>query len=310
MSIVERALRRLQNSGQARPPSPGQTRPPGETVLRQPRRVPPATSPVLADAPAAAPPSAPVPRESLATTVESLRDAGMLPRPQYAEQLADQFRRIKWPVLESVMAQRAAGGNAANVVMVTSSVSGEGKTFSSLNLAMSIAWEKDFSVLLVDADVAKRHITRAFGADGRIGLTDVLSDAAQDPEASVLGTGIRGLSFLPAGKRQELSPELFASERMLDVIQKLRSADPRRIVLFDTSPLLATNESQVLSRVVDQVVLVVRAESTTQSMVLESVGLLDRSKEVRCILNQAHSSELSEYYYGYGKSDHHEAKEG
>src|SRR6187200_1623686 len=144
MSIVERALRRLQNSGQARPPSPGQSRPPGETVLRQPRRVLPATSPVLADAPAAAPPSAPVPRESLATTVESLRDAGMLPRPQYAEQLRP-VSPIKWPVLESVMAQRAAGGNAANVVMVTSSVSGEGKTFSSLNLAMSIAWEKDFS---------------------------------------------------------------------------------------------------------------------------------------------------------------------
>ena len=312
MSIVERALRRLQNSGQGRPPAPGQARAPADTVMREPRsrRVLPATPPVVADVPGAAAPSAPVPRESLPTTVESLRAAGVLPRPEHADQLADQFRRIKWPVLESVMAKRNASGNPANVVMVTSSVSGEGKTFSSLNLAMSIAWEKDFSVLLVDADVAKRHITSAFGAEDRTGLTDVLSDAARDPEASVLGTGIRGLSFLPAGKRQALAPELFASQRMLDVIQILRSADPRRIVLFDTSPLLATNESQVLSRAVDQVVLVVRAESTTQPMVLESVSLLDRSKEVRCILNQAHSSELSEYYYGYGKSNPHEAEEG
>jgi protein-tyrosine kinase len=303
MSIVERALRRLQNSGQARPP--------GGTVVREPKalRVPPVAPPVVAGAPAVAAPAAPAPRESLPTTVESLRIAGVLPRPEHAERLADQFRRIKWPVLESVIGKHTTGGNAANVVMVTSSVSGEGKTFSSLNLAMSIAWEKDFSVLLVDADVAKRHVTRAFGAEDRVGLTDLLTDPTRDPQSLVLGTGIRGLSFLPAGKRQELAPELFASQRMLDVIQALRSADPRRVVLFDTSPLLATNESQVLARAVDQVVLVVRAESTTQPMVLESVSLLDRSKEIRCILNQAQSTDLAEYYYGYGKSNH-EAEEG
>ena len=173
--------------------------------------------------------------------------------------------------------------------MVTSSVSGEGKTFSSLNLALSIAWEKDFSVLLVDADVAKRHATRAFGAEDRR-RPDRL---AQRPHARsgrhwCWARPFAGLTFLPAGKRQELAPELFASQRMLDVIRVLRGADPRRIVLFDTSPLLATNESQVLAKVVDQVVLVVRAELTTQPMVLEAVSLLDRSKEIRCILNQAH----------------------
>jgi protein-tyrosine kinase len=96
---------------------------------------------------------------------------------------------------------------------------------------------------------------------------------------------------------------------MVDVIRTLRGTDPRRIVLFDTSPLLATNESQVLAKLVDQVVLVVRAESTTQPMVLEAVSLLDRSKEIRCILNQAPASELAEYYYGYGKSNPYEPKQ-
>lgn len=302
MSIVERALRRLQNSGQARPP--------GSTVLREPKplRAPPAAAPVVADAPVA--PIAPVSRQSVPTTVESLRAAGVLPLPEHADVLADQCRRIKWPVLESVTTKREADGGVANVVMVTSSVSGEGKTFTSLNLALSIAREKDYSVLLVDADVAKRHATRAFGAEDRAGLTDILSDATRNPEELVLGTAIGGLTFLPAGKRQELAPELFASQRMVDVIRVLRGADPRRIVLFDTSPLLQTNESQVLAKVVDQVVLVVRAESTTQPMVLEAVSLLDRSKEIRCILNQAHASELAEYYYGYGKSNPYEAQEG
>jgi protein-tyrosine kinase len=309
MSIVERALRRLQNSGQGRPL--------GGAAPREPKalRVSPVSPPFVAAAaaaaaiPAAPAPAAPVVRESLPTSIESLRAAGVLPLPQHADVLADQFRRIKWPILESVTSKSEASRSTANVVMVTSSVSGEGKTFTSLNLALSIAWEKDFSVLLVDGDVAKRHATRAFGADDRAGLTDLLSESERRAEDLVLGTGIRGLSFLPAGKRQDLAPELLASQRMLDVLQALRGADPRRIVLFDTSPLLATNESQVLSKAVDQVVLVVRAESTTQPMVLEAVNMLDRSKEIRCILNQSHASELTEYYYGYGKSNPYEAQE-
>jgi protein-tyrosine kinase len=315
MSIVERALRRLQNSGQGRPP--------GSAVPREPRpplRGSPGAAPVASEAAVPVTPAvavapaipvartAPTPAESLPVSLEELRTAGVLPLPEHADVLADQFRRVKWPILQSVTAKHAEGGVACNAVMVTSSVSGEGKTFTSLNLAMSIAAEKDYSVLLVDADVAKRHATRAFGAGDRAGLTDLLGDM-RDPESLVLGTGIRGLTFLPSGRRQELAPELFASNRMLDVVRALSAADRRRIVLFDTSPLLATNESQVLAKVIDQVVLVVRAESTTQPMVLEAVSLLDRSKEIRCILNQAHASELAEYYYyGYGKGN--ESQEG
>lgn len=309
MSIVERALRRLQSSGQ--PPRPA------GAVLRErkPPRVPAVVAPDAGDAPVSLAPVAPVapvtlvPRQSVNVSIESLRSAGVLPLPEHAEILADQFRRIKWPVLESVTGKRDAEGHPSNIVMVTSSVSGEGKTFTSLNLALSIAWEKDCSVLLVDADVAKRHATRAFGVDGRAGLTELLGEEGLKPEELVLDTAIPGLTFLPAGKRQELAPELFASQRMVDVIRTLRGTDPRRIVLFDTSPLLATNESQVLAKLVDQVVLVVRAESTTQPMVLEAVSLLDRSKEIRCILNQAPASELAEYYYGYGKSNPYEPKQ-
>ncbi len=155
-------------------------------------------------------------------------------------------------------------------------------------------------MLLVDADVAKRHISEALSLQSRQGLTDALADTTIDPESLVLGTSVAGLSILPAGRRTSAAPELFASERMAEIVRLLGDADSRRIVLFDSSPLLLTNESQALTRLVDQIVLVVRAESTPQPVLLEAIGLLDRSKTIRCILNQARTSGMSEYYYGYG----------
>lgn len=289
MSIVERALRRLQKSrADEGPPKPNPGRP-TRSVVREALVLP---RPEGGKARA--------PKESIETPHEMLRAGGVLAAAEYEAALADQFRRVKWPILESAAGQGASGDRPLNVVMVTSSVAGEGKTFSSFNLATSIARERDVSVLLVDADVAKRHATRVLRTEDRQGLTEILAGSVQDPEDLVLGTGIAGLTFLPAGRRTDSVPELFASHRMIDVVRALGSADRSRIVLFDSSPLLATNESQVLGRVVDQVVFIVRAESTTQPMVLEALSLLDRSKQIRCILNQAHSSDLNEYYYGYG----------
>ena len=145
-------------------------------------------------------------------------------------------------------------------------------------------------MLLVDADVAKRHATRAFGAEERPGLTELLGDSARNPEDLVLGTTIPDLTFLPAGRRQELAPELFASQRMADVIHALGAADRRASCCSTAHRCLRRTNRRCWRRSVDQVVLVVRAESTTQPMVLEAVSLLDRSKEIRCILNQAQAA--------------------
>jgi exopolysaccharide/PEP-CTERM locus tyrosine autokinase len=241
------------------------------------------------------------PSETLQVDLEALRTAGIVPPAAFADRLTEQFRRIKWPLLEAALGRGQAGAPAANAVMITSSLAGEGKTFCSFNLALSIAREKDLDVLLIDADVAKRHLTRLLGTDARPGLSDAAADAHVDPEQLVLGTGIPGLTFLPSGQRTPIASELFASRRMADVVAGLRCADPRRVVLFDCSPLLATNETQVLASLVDQIVLVVCAESTPQPVVLEAVSLLDRSKQIRCLLNQMRVSHLNEYYYyGYG----------
>lgn len=293
MSIVERALQRLQKS---RSEGVSVELPERTQVKRSSRRVVREVDLSTRSEPDVAR----APKEFIETTPEMLRAGGVLTSEEHENVLADQFRRIKWPVLDLAIGKGPVEADPANVIMVTSSVAGEGKTFTCFNLALSIAREKDFSVLLVDADVAKGHATRVFRTESRAGLTEVLADTALDVEDLVLGTSIPGLTFLPAGRRSDSVPELFASQRMSEVIRALGSADRRRIVLFDSSPLLATNESQVLGRVVDQIVFVVRAEFTTQPMVLEALSLLDHSREIRCILNQSHASELSEYYYGYG----------
>jgi exopolysaccharide/PEP-CTERM locus tyrosine autokinase len=285
MSIIERALEKLQHG------TDGASR--GAARLG-PRRDPLAEQLARARSPDSRPPA-----EVVQVSVEQLRAGGALPPEDHAGALTDQFRRVKWPVLESVT-QGSREGAPANRVMVTSSIAGEGKTFTSFNLAHSISREKDVSVLLVDADVAKRHATELFGLQDRQGLTDSIADPALDPESLVLGTNIQGLSVLPAGRRTSTAPELFASHRMAEIVDQLGRNDTHRIVLFDSSPLLATNEAQVLARIVDQIVMVVRAEFTTQPMVLEAIGLLDKTKQIRCVLNQARASRMTEYYYGYG----------
>lgn len=241
------------------------------------------------------------PSESLHIELEAIRTAGMVPPEEFNEQLTEQLRRIKWPLLEAALGRGTAGATPSNLVAITSSVANEGKTFVSFNLALSIARERDLDVLLVDADIAKRHLTRLLGADTRPGLTDAAGNATLDPEQLVLGTGIAGLSFLPSGHATSLASELFASRRMSEVLAALRATDPQRMVVFDCSPLLATNETQVLASLVDQIVLVVGAESTPQPVVLEALSHLDRGKQIRCLLNQTRLSRLNEYYYyGYG----------
>jgi protein-tyrosine kinase len=284
MSIIERALEKRRTAGDEA------GRPDLRTAPRPRDASEPATARQLTGR---------VPSESLHLDMEALRAAGLLPPPEFSDRLTEQVRRIKWPLLEAVVGRGDAGASAGNAVMVTSSIAGEGKTFVCFNLALSIAREKDLDVLLVDADVAKRHLTQLLGADGRVGLTEAGADASLDPEQLVVGTGIAGFSFLPSGQRSLLASELFASRRMADVIDALRRTDPQRIVLFDCSPLLATSETAVLASRMDQIVLVVHAEHTPQPVVLEAVSLLDRSKQIRCVLNQTRMSPVNEYYY-YG----------
>lgn len=190
--------------------------------------------------------------------------------------------------------------------MVTSSLPGEGKTFSCVNLAFSMAREKDLDVVLIDADIAKQHVSRVFGVADEPGLLNALADDLIDVETLILPTDVRGLSILPAGQcaEDDIATELLASTRMDEVAARIGARSAHRIALFDSPPLLLTNEARVLASLMGQILLVVRAGVTPQQAVLEAISYVDEGKPLGLILNQSHGHAPGSYYgygaYGYG----------
>jgi protein-tyrosine kinase len=183
--------------------------------------------------------------------------------------------------------------------MVTSALPGDGKTFTSINLALNMALERDISVLLIDCDVAKRHVSEIVGLKEEAGLLDALADESVDAESLIVQTHLRGLSILPAGKRREATAELLSSNRMRQIVANLAKRNPRRIVLLDSPPLLITNEGRTLVKIAGQVALVVRAGQTPRHAVQDALGLFDAQQAGGIILNQVQVTRL-EGYYGYG----------
>jgi Mrp family chromosome partitioning ATPase len=183
--------------------------------------------------------------------------------------------------------------------MLASALPGEGKTFTTINLALSLALEKEMEVLLVDADVAKPHVSRIFGIEDERGLIDLLVNHELHPNQLILRTSVPGLTMLPAGHPIDTATELLASARMGEIVQQLAAPDGRRIVLFDSPPLLLTTESRALAASSGQVVLVVRAESTSRHAVQDAIDALPEGKPISLILNHTNTP-ASSGYYGYG----------
>lgn len=225
---------------------------------------------------------------------QAVREAGYLPESDQDRQFADHYRQIKRPLIAA-----AQSDPAARLIMMGSALPGDGKTFTSINLALSMARERDTSVVLVDADVAKRHVSRIFGVEAEPGLVDALVDDSTDAAALVLPTDVRGLSVLSAGRARENAAELFASSRMSQVVRCLLEVDPRRVVLFDTAPLLVSSEARALIDVVGQVVLVVRAVHTPRQAVHDALEHTRGHRSVKLVLNQGRPS-ITTSYYGQG----------
>lgn len=189
------------------------------------------------------------------------------------------------------------GDLSSRLFVVTSALPGEGKTFTSANLALSLALNPDYSVLLIDADVINPRLSRVLGLESRPGLMDCLVKGL-DPESCVLTTNIEGLSLMSAGKRHERSTEYMASQAMQEVFEKLLGV-PNRIVIVDSLPLLVTTEARALLRYAGQLVLVVRAESTPRDAVVQAVSLIPSDISTKVILN-AVDRPLHAAYSGYG----------
>jgi exopolysaccharide/PEP-CTERM locus tyrosine autokinase len=221
-------------------------------------------------------------------------------------QAEEEFRRIKWPLLNAIAHREGARPAANNMVLVTSAIPGEGKTFNALNLALSIARDRDLEVLLVDGDVAQPSLTASLGLTGRPGVTNLLRDTTMVLADIVYSTNIPQLEVVPAGVRQDNAAELLAGARMQAVVDQLCARVSSGVVIVDSPPILATNVAQVITRYAGQVLMVVRADSTEQRVLTEALSLIDKSRPVSAVLNRVEPSLVSRYYshyyYGYGRS--------
>jgi protein-tyrosine kinase len=199
----------------------------------------------------------------------------------------EEFRLIKRTVVERADKAQTEGAANANLVMVTSTREGEGKTFVALNLAFSLAADPDRSVILIDADPAKSSVAHLLGLQVEHGLTDLLQDGAVDLDDVVLPTSIAGLSIVPSGHHHALAAELFASDRMGTLLHILGRTAPHAIVILDAPPVLATSEASALARHVDQAVLVIEADKTSRAAIGEALNLIAMCPHIGLVLNKA-----------------------
>jgi exopolysaccharide/PEP-CTERM locus tyrosine autokinase len=280
MSRIEDALKKLQNR-QSQPAS-------GHPASREPVR--------------SAVPIAPNKKVSVDgvkhhVSQADLIDGGLLAPPEQALPMADEFRKIKRPLLAN--AAQGDAGSHMNIIMIASALPGAGKTFCSVNLAVSISLERELNVLLVDADVAKPHISRAFGLEDAPGLIDLLLDERLDIASVLVRTDLNDIQVLPAGRRHPQATELLASGRMSYIVRELAVRYPDRIILLDSPPLLITSEAQALASQVGQIALVVEAGRTSDQMLAQTIETLDTKKAINLILNKTRRWTGSGAYGGY-----------
>ena len=214
-------------------------------------------------------------------------------------QIAEEFRIIKRPLIANAFGQGAARVKNGNMIMITSSLPGEGKSFCAINLAISMALEMDRTVLLIDADVAKPRVPEYLGIHADLGLLDVLQDKNLKLSDVMIKTDIAKLTILPAGRTYKRATELLASEAMTRLVEDIGNRYADRIILFDSPPILATSEASVLATHMGQIVMVVEAERTSQEAVREALSHIQSCEVVNMLLNKSTPTPGADYYYGY-----------
>lgn len=304
MSLIERALRK---SG-GKPPEEVEERPPQaagrDAEATEPERSAAEIATPGEPASDPRPGGRPFPREVRgpiqALDIGHLREQGLLTPDETRTRLAEEFRVIKRPIINNAFGRQAARIKRGNVVMVTSSLPREGKSFCTINLALSICREIGRTVLLIDADVPRPAVPSYLGLQPGPGLLDVLTDPELDLSDVMIRTDLPNFSVVPAGEAHGHATELLASAQMGALVREMAERYPDRIVLFDSPPLAATSEASVLASHMGQIVLVVEAQRTPQAVLEASLHQLESCDVVMTMLNKARSIPGVEYggYYG------------
>ncbi len=215
--------------------------------------------------------------------------------------IKDEFRQIKRKLLNNAFGAASKTLNRSNLVMVSSSKPNEGKTFISINLALSIALEQDKTVLLIDADVLRPSINRELGFKEVPGLIEYLLGQKNNISEIMYSTNIDKLKVIPAGEPHHLSNELLASDRMESLAKELAERYPDRIVIFDCPPLIGVTETLVLANLMGQALVVVEESKTPLADIQKATENLNDDLALGLVLNKAIRSHKDMYgYYGYG----------
>lgn len=303
MSLIEKAVNKMGQSGGASAvpaPAPDLVAPtaqPEVAATFSPSHSAPLSEPASRSARGEAGSS-----KTVTIDLERLASLGYVTPDTEKTMLAEEFRVIKRPLITNVMATDSLDRHR-NLIMVTSSLPSEGKSFCALNLALSIAMERDTTVMLVDADVAKPSVLNNLGLRAERGLMDVLLDPEIQVGDVLLKTNIEKFSILPAGRRHKHSTELLASESMVRLLDEIATRYSDRVVIFDSPPLLVTSEARELAAHMGQIVMVVEAGRTSQEAVAEALRYIEGCDIVNLLMNKSdslHGDGYGGYGYGYG----------
>jgi receptor protein-tyrosine kinase len=308
MSLIEKAAQRLEKLKQASGDDLGSFEPEARKSAYTPsvaaQSEPAEHEPAMQSS--AVPRSVPllqnaVVSRSVTIDLERLHHLGMVTPDHSRSAIAEEYRVIKRPLLQNATATGPIAIENGNLIMVTSAMPGEGKSFTAINLAISMAMELDYTVLLVDADVSRPSVLRHLGLAPERGLMDVLAGEVDDLGEVLLRTNIEKLSILPAGMPHQRATELLASEGMNQLLEQIANRYPDRIVVFDSPPVLVTTEARVLATHMGQVVVVVEAERTTHATVKQALATIESCPVKLMVLNKSRRSGPGSYYgYGYG----------
>ena len=287
--------------------------PAANVVEARPRRTPPAEIPAGPSAlsiPASLSAPSTLARDPLAADVLSnpdllqgrtavdavaLERGGMVDWSRTRSRISEEFRLVQRQILRTAFGPGSDPG-FSNLLMVTSARPGEGKSFTSVNLAGSIARQGDHHVLLVDADSKRDSFCYSLGLAESRGLLDLVANPKLDPAPLIVKTPIERLSILPVGRERERSAELFSTKEMTRLIQSLGRRYADRLLILDAPPCLSTSDPAVLAPVVGQILFVVEADRTQRDEVEASLDLIQACQTITLVLNKQQIS--SRYTFG------------
>ncbi len=256
----------------------------------------------------------PIEDKALASTMkkiilndEKLTERGFIYGARGTHHIQEEFRHIKRKLLNNAFGPAAKTLNHSNLIMVSSSNPNEGKTYVSINLALSIALEQDKTVLLIDADVLRPSLHRELDFESSEGLLEYLLSEVDDLSDIIYHTNLDNLKIIPAGKPHYLTNELLASNRMEQLAKELAERYPDRIVIFDCPPILGVTETPVLSNLVGQAIIVVEESKTKLADVKKAASQLNEDIAIGFVMNKTVNTKKDGYgYYGYGYGKQHQ----